>query len=164
MDWWFNAATAPDAHGFFNMSYGTSNCNVYKQTAKKIVFEVRSDYPWAEGGRFNTIHIDDIDYWVEVDCEKYRWPQINERVIKARPEEEAVARGERITCVYHSHVEAGAYFSEMDQDFADQPLFPFPRAAHLVVAVVAGKVVDPAIFRREPGVARFVGRSVVHGA
>jgi adenylyltransferase/sulfurtransferase len=79
-------------------------------------------------------------------------------------EEEAVARGERITCVYHSHVEAGAYFSEMDQDFADQPLFPFPRADHLVVAVVAGKVVDPAIFRREPGVARFVGRSVVHGA
>ena len=36
--------------------------------AKKTVIEVRSDYPWAEGGRFNTINIDDIDYWVEVDC------------------------------------------------------------------------------------------------
>jgi len=91
MDWWFNAATAPDSHGFFNMSYGTNNCNIYRQTAKKIVFEVRSDYPWAEGGRFNTIHIDDVDYWVEVDCEKYKWPQINEKAIKAKPEEETIA-------------------------------------------------------------------------
>ncbi len=92
IDWWFNAATAPDSHGFFNMSYGVNNCNIFKQTAKKIVFEVRSDYPWAEGGRFNTIHIDDIDYWVEVDCEKYKWPQINERGIKPKPEEEAIAK------------------------------------------------------------------------
>ncbi len=91
MDWWFNASTAPDHHGFFNMSYGTSNCNVYRQTAKKIVFEVRSDYPWAEGGRFNTIHIDEIDYWVEVDCAKYAWPQVNERAIRPTPEEEAIA-------------------------------------------------------------------------
>ena len=91
MDWWFNAATPPDNHGFFNMSYGTNNCNIFKQTAKKIVFEVRSDYPWAEGGRFNTINIDEIDYWVEVDCEKYKWPQINEKAIKAKPEEEAIA-------------------------------------------------------------------------
>jgi acyl-CoA hydrolase len=53
---------------------------------------VRADYPWAEGGRFNTIHIDDIDYWVEVDCEKYKWPQVNEKDIKARPEEEAIAK------------------------------------------------------------------------
>lgn len=79
-------------------------------------------------------------------------------------EDDAAARGERITCVYHSHVEAGAYFSEMDQDFAGQPLFPFPEADHLVVAVVAGKIVDRALFRREPGAARFVGRAVVHGA
>ncbi|MBN2297962.1 MAG: hypothetical protein JXM72_05185 [Deltaproteobacteria bacterium] len=91
MDWWFNAVTPPDKHGFFNMSYGTNNCNIFKQTAKKIVFEVRSDYPWAEGGRFNTIHIDDIDYWVEVDCEKYKWPQMDERAIKAKPEEKAIA-------------------------------------------------------------------------
>ncbi|MDD5101170.1 MAG: acetyl-CoA hydrolase/transferase C-terminal domain-containing protein [Syntrophales bacterium] len=92
IDWWFNAATVPDHHGFFNMSYGTSNSNVYRQTAKKIVFEVRSDYPWAEGGRFNTIHIDEIDYWVEVDCAKHTWPQVDERGIKPKPEEEAIAR------------------------------------------------------------------------
>ncbi len=70
LDWWFNAATVPDSHGFFNFSYGTNNANIFKQTAKKTVIEVRSDYPWAEGGRLNTIHIDEIDYWVEVDCEK----------------------------------------------------------------------------------------------
>ena len=77
-----------------------------------------------------------------------------------RAEDEAEARGERITCVYHSHVEAGAYFSEMDQDFAGQALFPFPDADHLVVSVVGGKIVDQAIFRRDA--AGFTGRVVVY--
>jgi adenylyltransferase/sulfurtransferase len=79
-----------------------------------------------------------------------------------RAEEEASARGERVTCVYHSHVEAGAWFSEMDQDFAEQPLFPFPDADHLVVALVGGKIVDQAMFRRDAASRRFVGRSVAH--
>jgi adenylyltransferase/sulfurtransferase len=76
-------------------------------------------------------------------------------------EEDAARRGERITCVYHSHVEAGAWFSELDQEFAEQPLFPFPDADHLVVAIVGGKIVDQALFRRDAG-ARFVGRVVAH--
>ena len=92
LDWWFNAASPFDEHGFANFSYGTNNANIFSQCAKKSVIEVRSDYPWAEGGRFNTINIDDIDYWVEVDCEKYKWPQINEKAIKAKPEEEAIAK------------------------------------------------------------------------
>jgi acyl-CoA hydrolase len=91
IDWWWNAATAPDEHGYFNWSYGTNNCNIYSQTARKIVVEVRSDFPWAEGGRFNTAHIDDIDYWVEVDCEKNKWPQVNEKGIKASAEEAKIA-------------------------------------------------------------------------
>lgn len=92
IDWWWNAATPFDEHGFSNFSYGTNNCNIYSQTARKTVIEVRSDYPWAEGGRFNTIHIDDVDYWVEVDVEKYKWPQINEKAIKAKPEEMTIAK------------------------------------------------------------------------
>jgi len=85
-----------------------------------------------------------------------------------RAEDEAEQRGERITCVYHSHVGCGAYFSELDQEFAEQPLFPFPDAAHLVVSVVGGKVVDQALFVREgpagpDGSPGFVGRPVVHG-
>ena len=74
------------------MSYGTNSCNVFRQTARKIVFEVRADYPWAEGGRFNTIHIDDIDYWVEVDCEKYKWPQMDENAIVPRAVEQEIAK------------------------------------------------------------------------
>jgi len=92
LDWWWNAATPFNAKGFANFSYGTNNANVFSQCSRKVVIEVRSDYPWAEGGRFNTIHIDDIDYWVEVDCEKYKWPQINEKAIKVKPSEEAIAR------------------------------------------------------------------------
>ena len=92
LDWWFNAATAPDEHGFFNWSYGTNNCRILSECAKNIVVEVRADYPWAEGGRFNTIGIDEIDYWVEVDVEKYKWPQINEKAIKPNEEEKKIAR------------------------------------------------------------------------
>ncbi|MCX7635525.1 MAG: hypothetical protein N2Z74_07255, partial [Syntrophales bacterium] len=91
LDWWWNAATPFDRHGYVNWSYGTNNCLILSQCAKRIVVEVRSDYPWAEGGRFNTFHIDDIDYWVEVDCDKYRWPQIDERNIRPNEEEGKIA-------------------------------------------------------------------------
>ncbi len=91
LDWWWNAASPFDDRGYVNWSYGTNNCNILSQCAKRIVVEVRYDYPWAEGGRFHTFHIDDIDYWVEVDCEKYHWPQLNERAIRPRDEERAIA-------------------------------------------------------------------------
>ena len=66
-----------------------------------------------------------------------------------------------MTGVYHSHVEAGAgvYFSEMDQSFADQPLFPFPKASHLVLAV-CDRVVTTGVFDRDPATGLFVGRVV----
>jgi proteasome lid subunit RPN8/RPN11 len=88
-----------------------------------------------------------------------------------RAEDEAEARGEVVTCVYHSHVGCGAWFSEMDQEFAEQPLFPFPEADHLVVSVVGGQVKDQALFQpreagtvaSEPRLPGFVGRAVVHG-
>ena len=81
---------------------------------------------------------------------------------------DAEANGERVQCIYHSHVGSGAYFSAMDQEFAAQPVFPFPDADHLVVSVVGGKVVDQALFERAGAsrrglVAPFVGRPVVHG-
>jgi proteasome lid subunit RPN8/RPN11 len=79
--------------------------------------------------------------------------------------EAAEAEHARVVCVYHSHVGCGAWFSELDQEFAEQPHFPFPGAAHLVVSVLGGKVVDQALFERtEPRQgAGFVGRPVVHG-
>ena len=82
-----------------------------------------------------------------------------------RAAEAAEARHEQVVCVYHSHVGCGAWFSELDQEFAEQPHFPFPAATHLVVSVMGGKVVDQALFVRtdaRPG-ASFVGLPVTHG-
>lgn len=56
--------------------------------------------------------------------------------------------GQVVTAVFHSHADAGAYFSEMDQDFARQPAFPFPDAHHIVISVVDGLVRESAVFRR----------------
>jgi acyl-CoA hydrolase len=92
LDWWFNAASLPGESGYFNWSYGTNCCNIYRQTAKRLVVEARADYPWAEGGRFNTISIDDVDYWVEVDCGKYAWPQSDVRNIKISEDERRTAQ------------------------------------------------------------------------
>ena len=77
--------------------------------------------------------------------------------LKARSEAES--RGEFITAVYHSHVGAGAYFSEMDQEFAEKPFFPVPDAAHIIVAVWDRKVARVGIFERETSGA-FAGRAI----
>lgn len=78
---------------------------------------------------------------------------------------EAEARGLRVTGIYHSHVNADAYFSELDQDFASQPLFPFPDAVHLVISVTGepggpANVLGAGAFRYLPDEARFEGRVV----
>lgn len=73
---------------------------------------------------------------------------------------EAETRGESVTAVYHSHVELGVYLSEMDQDFADHELFPFPQAAQVVLAVGADavdRVQGAGIFERDSR-GRFQGR------
>ena len=71
--------------------------------------------------------------------------------------------GERVTAVYHSHVGADAYLSEMDLDFAEDEAFPFPDADHIVVGVVDRRVGQYGIFRRDPETKRFVGRPIVSG-
>lgn len=75
---WFITAVSPPAFGYFNTSYGTNEAVMFSRCAKKVVLEVREDYAWCEPGANNLIHIDDVDYIIEVDCEKYRWPQIAE--------------------------------------------------------------------------------------
>jgi proteasome lid subunit RPN8/RPN11 len=79
-----------------------------------------------------------------------------ERVVR-----EAEASGERVTAVYHSHVGTGAYFSEMDHDFAAQPGFPFPDADHVVLSVVDHQLRASGVFRRDPRTRRFVGHPLV---
>jgi [CysO sulfur-carrier protein]-S-L-cysteine hydrolase len=61
---------------------------------------------------------------------------------------EAEARGEQITCVFHSHVNGIADFSAEDRAqalAAGQPLLP--DVSYLVVAVVAGQASGARLFR-----------------
>lgn len=72
----------------------------------------------------------------------------------------AEAEGKRITAVYHSHVDAGAYLSALDLDYAESEFFPFPEADHVVLSVrVQDRVVDQVgVFRREGEEGAFTGR------
>jgi proteasome lid subunit RPN8/RPN11 len=81
-----------------------------------------------------------------------------------RVHQEAEERGEFVTAVYHSHADAGAYFSELDQAFALQPAFPFPDAHHIVISVVEGLLKESAVFLRAEGEAGFGGRLLVSEA
>ena len=81
-----------------------------------------------------------------------------------RAQQEAEGHGEIVTGVYHSHVAAGVYLSEMDQDFAEHELFPFPLAAQIVIEVGASgvdRVLDAGIFERDPPTGLFRGRGLV---
>jgi proteasome lid subunit RPN8/RPN11 len=59
--------------------------------------------------------------------------------------------GEVVTAVYHSHVGAGPYLSEVDLEYAEQELFPFPQADHIVVPVFERTAREVGLFRRGPG-------------
>lgn len=72
-----------------------------------------------------------------------------------RAQKEAESRGHAVTAVYHSHVEAGAYLSEEDLVYAENPLFPFPRAAQIVLSILAGRVKEAAIFDIDPSIGGF---------
>ena len=69
-----------------------------------------------------------------------------------------------VTGVYHSHADAGAYFSELDQEYARQPGFPFPLAQHVVISVLEGLVGESAVFRRIDEPPGFEGRVLLGGA
>ena len=77
MDWVLLAATHPE-HGRFNYSYGTCEAFQYSKMGKKVVVEMREDYPWCEGSsnaNWTEINIDDVDYIVECDVKKYPYAQ-----------------------------------------------------------------------------------------
>jgi len=73
---------------------------------------------------------------------------------------QAEAEGASVTGVYHSHVGADSYFSELDQEFAAQELFPFPNADHIVISVVEGRVKQAGAFRYRAEDGSFEGRRV----
>ncbi len=98
--------------------------------------------------------------------EPERYPRDNRHAFHMRDADylrvmrEAEARDERVNGVYHSHAGVEAYFSELDQEYARQELFPFPDADHLVVSVVDGQVKGAAAFRWLRDEGRFEGRRV----
>lgn len=56
--------------------------------------------------------------------------------------------GERVHVIYHSHIDAGAYFSETDKRNALPGGVPaFPETTYVVVSVVDGKMRDVQAFR-----------------
>ena len=92
-------------------------------------------------------------------CQAYYMSEVD----YLRAEQEAASRGGGVMAVYHSHVSAGVYLSEMDQDFADNALFPFPQAAQIVLAVAASnvnRVVGAGIFERDADSGGFQGRAL----
>jgi proteasome lid subunit RPN8/RPN11 len=56
---------------------------------------------------------------------------------------DAAARGEQVVYFYHSHIDCGAYFSQMDQEvlmvFGDPE---FPGAVHVVVSLKERKIME----------------------
>ncbi len=70
----------------------------------------------------------------------------------------ADAEGWVVTGVYHSHTDAGPYFSTLDQEFARQPGFPFPGVRHIVISLLEGLVKEVAAFSPDASPAGFSGR------
>jgi proteasome lid subunit RPN8/RPN11 len=76
-----------------------------------------------------------------------------------RAQEKAESDGFEVTAVYHSHVGSAVYLSEMDLEYAESSLFPFPDADHIVISVF-GKVRGLGLFRRNGPGRSFVGSVV----
>jgi len=76
-----------------------------------------------------------------------------------RAQEKAEGAGLEVTAVYHSHVGSAVYLSEMDLEYAESALFPFPDADHIVISVF-GKVRGLGLFRRKGPGESFTGRTV----
>ena len=65
--------------------------------------------------------------------------------------------GYRVRTIYHSHIDAGAYFSETDKKNAllqGEPLYP--EAAYVVLSIVEGKAAGASAFGWSPEKREFV--------
>ena len=65
---------------------------------------------------------------------------------------------EDVRVIYHSHIDAGAYFSEEDKRIAASDGEPaYPGVSYLVVSVIQEKACDAHLFRWDPKEKDFVG-------
>ena len=73
----------------------------------------------------------------------------------ARAVEQGATEGRPLKVIYHSHCDAGAYFSEEDAaTFSQGGLLMWP-CAFLVVSVMDGKVAEHRLWQHVPGTDRF---------
>jgi proteasome lid subunit RPN8/RPN11 len=69
--------------------------------------------------------------------------------------------GEEMRAIYHSHTDAGAYFSEEDQRIALSEGGPtYPGVSYLVTSVLQGKAAEVSIFTWDPQSKAFKGASL----
>ena len=87
-----------------------------------------------------------------------RFPRTSRTAYAFEPREwlgvlmEAEARGEHVACVFHSHVDSGADFSDEDRHQAAPDGHPLlPGVSYLVIAIHSGCVRDAKIFWWECG-------------
>jgi proteasome lid subunit RPN8/RPN11 len=67
------------------------------------------------------------------------------------------AQGFKVLTIYHSHIDAGAYFSPTDKHNAlinGEPAYP--EASYVVVSVMEGRVAEAAVFRWDAVLRDFV--------
>ena len=74
---------------------------------------------------------------------------------------DAAAKGEQVVCFYHSHIDCGAYFSQMDREVLTVFGEPeFPEAVHVVVSVRDRQVKEIAGYRWDGATQNFATVSV----
>jgi [CysO sulfur-carrier protein]-S-L-cysteine hydrolase len=101
------------------------------------------------------IEVNEADKYHRLDPETF--PRTSKTYFKlnemraARRFHEGEASGRPVKVIFHSHCDAGAYFSAEDAyTFASEGQLMWP-CAFIVVSVVEGKVVDKKLWVHEPG-------------
>jgi len=75
---------------------------------------------------------------------------------------DAKAAGEEVLCFYHSHIDCGAYFSQMDREVLTIFGEPeFPAAVHVVVAVRNREITEFSGYRWDGNRQDFVSVNVI---
>jgi proteasome lid subunit RPN8/RPN11 len=106
------------------------------------------DEPFLHSVRISNVmtkkHLEDPDAFPRDSYHAYYMAEVEyQRVL-----EEAEARSEFVSAIYHSHVEQGCYLSRDDLSFAVHPLFPFPEASQIVVSILSDRIEEVGIFDR----------------
>lgn len=137
---------------------------ILPSSLSEIIAHAEADYPreacgvalWRDGNWRIRPMVNAYDRYHAQD--PIRFPRTSKTAYLFDPKEwlqvskEAETQGEEIACVYHSHVDAGAYFSAEDRAMAAPDGEPvLPSTAYLVLAVDRGKATAAKAFWWEQG-------------